>query len=52
MSSERDQVAALLETLSQREIRQVAEYAIDHMEDPDEVKKLADYLRLHRFLNK
>jgi hypothetical protein len=51
MSTNRDQIAALLETLTQREIRQIAEYAIDHMEKVDEVNNLADYLRLHRVMN-
>ena len=50
-TSLRDQCAALLEQMSQRNIRQLAECCVDHLDDVGEWKSLADYLRLHIVLN-
>ena len=39
--------ASLLEDASQREIRQMAEYAIDHLENTEVAKQLAQYINGH-----
>ena len=41
--------AQLLESASQREVRQMAEYAIDHIEDVAELKSLKAYLSDHQW---
>lgn len=50
MRSPRDQISALIEDCSQRDLRQIAEFCVDHINDVKEVAFLADYLRLHRDL--
>lgn len=47
----RDQIAQLIEDLSQRELRQVIEYCVDHLNNPTEYRALADYLRLQNVLH-
>ena len=47
----RDKCAQALEFLSQKDLRQLGEYVVDHLNDPAQVQALADYLRLHRVLN-
>lgn len=42
-----NQWASMLEDASQRETRQMAEYAIDHIEDMSEARALQAYLREH-----
>lgn len=41
--------AQLLEDASQREIRQMAEYAVDHIGDESELKVLKAYLSEHQW---
>ena len=40
----RNHWAQYLEEATQKEIRQMAEYAIDHLENADDLAKLSEYL--------
>ena len=44
----RDQAAQMLEDMSQRDIRQIAEYCIDHLDDEMEAGHLMDYAKMHK----
>lgn len=44
-----NQWAALLETASQREVRQMAEYAVDHLDEASEANALKAYLSAHQY---
>lgn len=48
-TEQQNQWAQLLESASQREIRQMAEYAIDHIEDARELKSIKAYLSDHQW---
>jgi hypothetical protein len=44
--SMRDKCAYLLEFLSEDELRRVAEYCIDHIDDPGLKKTISEYARI------
>lgn len=45
-TKQQDQWAVYLETATPKEVRQMAEYAIDHIEDVTQLRILAAYLVL------